>query len=67
MADSLGLNGYVKNEPDGSVYMEVEGEEEKVNSFTEWCRKGPEHAEVMNMKVTRQPLCDFEGFGIEKR
>ncbi len=45
-AEKLGLRGFVKNEDDGSVYMEVEGEEENIRKFVEWCRKGPPFANV---------------------
>lgn len=36
-ADRLGIKGFVRNEPDGSVYIEAEGEEEKLNQFMECC------------------------------
>jgi acylphosphatase len=45
-AQSLGLGGFVRNEPDGSVYAEVEGPPEAVENFVKMgpsgipCRKG---------------------------
>lgn len=33
VADSLGISGFVKNQPDGSVYLEAEGESEILDSF----------------------------------
>ncbi|MBL4736088.1 MAG: acylphosphatase, partial [Flavobacteriales bacterium] len=36
-AGRLGLRGFVRNEPDGSVYAEVEGEENEINEFVKWC------------------------------
>jgi acylphosphatase len=42
-AQSLGLGGFVRNEPDGSVYAEVEGAPEAVENFVKWgipCSKG---------------------------
>jgi acylphosphatase len=65
MADNLGLNGFVRNEPDDSVYIEVEGEEAQIEKLAAWCKEGPEHAEVKEVKVTRQPLNDYEGFRVE--
>ncbi len=35
------IKGWVKNMPDGSVYIEAEGPIETLNSFVAWCRKGP--------------------------
>lgn len=45
-AEELGLSGFVRNEPDGSVYLEAEGEEEQIQKFLGWCRKGPLLAKV---------------------
>ena len=39
-AQRLGLSGFVRNEPDGSVYAEVTGPEEKLDHFLIWCHKG---------------------------
>ncbi len=40
-ADELGLNGFIRNENDGSVYSEAEGSKEMLDKFLAWCRKGP--------------------------
>jgi len=50
-ADGLGILGMVRNEPDGSVYIEAEGEEKKLNLFIEWCRKGPSRAIVKSCDI----------------
>lgn len=65
-ADDIGLAGLIRNEPNGTVYIEVEGEEDDVKKFIEWCRDGSEHARVEKMEVKRQPLRDMEGFRIER-
>lgn len=49
-ARELHLSGFAKNEADGSVYMEIEGEENKIKEFLEWCRKGPPFAKVNDIK-----------------
>ena len=66
VADELNLNGFARNESDGSVYTEVEGEETALEKFAAWCHEGPEHAKPEEIKVTRQPLSDFQGFRIER-
>jgi acylphosphatase len=38
--------GFVRNEKDGTVYIEVEGEEENIERFIAWCHIGPERAVV---------------------
>lgn len=66
MADDLGLTGFVRNEPNGSVYIEAEGEEASIEKFVAWCKEGPEHAKPDAVTSSRQPLSDFDGFKIER-
>lgn len=63
VARRLSLRGYVRNEPDGSVYIEVEGEEGELSGFVDWCRMGPPQAQVTELKIqegTVQNLGDFD-------
>jgi len=50
-ADELGIAGTVRNMPDGSVYIELSGPEEKTEEFVRWCRIGPELARVDNVTI----------------
>jgi len=36
-----GVCGYVKNNSDGSVYIEAEGTEDQLKQIIEWCKHGP--------------------------
>ena len=65
-AKELGLKGFVMNEPAGSVYMEVEGEEASVNEMIEWARKGPPRAKVTSLDVTEGPIVNFSSFEIRR-
>ncbi len=62
MADILSLKGFVRNETDGSVYIEVEGDEQMTVKFIQWCHHGPDRAEVKYVSVNEAPLVNFEGF-----
>lgn len=64
MAKSLGLKGFVLNEPSGSVYMETEGDEQQVNQLIEWARKGPPRANVESLEITDGELVGFTSFEI---
>jgi len=66
MAKSLGLRGYVINERDGSVYMEVEGEINAVDQMVEWARTGPPHAHVDSLDITDGPVMPFKTFEIRR-
>jgi acylphosphatase len=50
-AQSLGLAGWVRNNPDGSVEAAFEGDRERIESLVAWCRKGPALAEVDEVAV----------------
>lgn len=45
-ARMLGLTGWIRNRPDGSIEAVFEGPEEKVKKMVDWCDDGPEFAEV---------------------
>lgn len=51
----LGLQGRAENQTDGSVLIDVEGEEEKLNRLVEWCQKGPSGAKVEKVEVSEAP------------
>lgn len=64
-AGSLGLTGWVRNNPDGSVETVAEGEESAVDAYLDWCRHGPPHARVSNVKVETSPATgEYDSFEI---
>ena len=50
-ARSLGLAGWVRNAADGTVEAAFEGDDERVASMIEWCRRGPPGARVEDVEV----------------
>lgn len=50
-ATALSLSGWVRNEPDGSVLIEAQGEKDSLDALLAWCWQGPLQAEVS--QVTR--------------
>jgi len=51
-ARGLGVAGWVRNEPDGSVTGHFEGPASAVDGLVAWCRHGPGYAEVDDVTVT---------------
>jgi acylphosphatase len=51
MASGLGLRGWVRNLPDGSVEALFEGERDRVEQAILWCRQGPPRARVDELAV----------------
>lgn len=50
-ARKLGLVGWVRNLPEGTVEAEVAGPQEKVEQLIEECKKGPFLSEVKAVEV----------------
>lgn len=63
-AQKLSIKGFVKNLPDGSLYIEAEGEEKNLDKFVKWCQKGPSFAKVEQIKTTESPNKNFNKFEI---
>ncbi|MDK2383621.1 MAG: acylphosphatase, partial [Candidatus Korarchaeota archaeon] len=63
VARELGVRGWVRNLPDGSVEAVVEGEREKVEKIVEWAHQGPPLARVQRVEVRwedyREEFDDF--------
>ncbi|HTJ41084.1 MAG TPA: acylphosphatase [Kofleriaceae bacterium] len=59
-AARLGLSGWVRNQPDGSVSLEAQGPADRVDALVAWCRKGPPAAEVASVEIEAMPAVDGE-------
>jgi acylphosphatase len=60
----LGVRGFVRNEADGSVCMELEGEDEAVEAMTKWCRMGPALARVDEVKIEECDKSSYVDFAV---
>ncbi len=63
-AEKLGIKGFAQNEPDGSVYIEAEGDDETLESFLDWCKRGPGLAEVKGVEVKEGRIKNYSEFSI---
>ncbi len=64
VAKKLNLTGFVRNDSNGSVYVEAEGAEETLQQLLNWCKKGPAWAKVEKVEITEGPLKKFSDFKI---
>jgi acylphosphatase len=46
VADLLRIKGWIRNEEDGSVLMEIKGDLLALEDFWIWCHEGPDRAKV---------------------
>ncbi len=62
-ADELKLTGFVKNENDGSVTVEAQGEENNLEKLLHACQTGPQYARVsktvVNWEAPNKNLSNF--------
>ena len=64
-ADSLGLTGFVKNLPTGSVLVVAEGEKEKLKEFLDFLWEGSPSAKVREVKASWEKATkEFSSFEI---
>jgi acylphosphatase len=64
-ARGLGVTGWVRNLPDGSVEAIVEGSPDRVQAMVAWLRRGSPMSRVENVKVhEEQPTGEFTDFGV---
>ena len=65
-ARALGLVGWVRNMPDGSVELEAEGPEDRISQLVIWLNQGPQYARVGNVEVKEIPVTGADtGFEVD--
>ncbi|MDL5050906.1 acylphosphatase [Oscillatoria amoena NRMC-F 0135] len=64
VALQLGVKGFVRNQPDGTVYIEAEGDHRELEQFVAWCRSGPPGAQVQQVEITESHVKHFRTFEI---
>jgi acylphosphatase len=64
-ARDRGVEGWVKNLPDGRVEAVFEGSEDAVEGMVEFCHEGSPRANVDDVETEwEEPTGGFDGFGI---
>jgi acylphosphatase len=64
-AKRLGISGWVRNRPDGSIELVAEGEEEAIKEMISWAQHGPSGARVEDVDVRwRSYAGEFSDFRI---
>jgi acylphosphatase len=64
-ADRIGVCGWVRNRPEGTVEAVFEGTKAKVEDILAWCRDGSPLARVERVDTTWEPFADeFKSFAV---
>lgn len=61
-AKELGITGFVRNEADGTVYIEAEGGKKALEQFLKWCENGPQSAKVEKIESSPADIRNFSDF-----
>lgn len=63
-ADQRNLTGHIRNNPDGSVTLQVEGDSTGINEFIDWCKLGPKDAQVEKIEIEDSSPTNETGFSV---
>jgi acylphosphatase len=64
-AAELGLTGWVRNLPGGTVELVAEGARDKLDQLLDWCRRGPDLARVSDIQTEwKDETGEFQEFSI---
>ncbi|KKU55742.1 MAG: acylphosphatase [Parcubacteria group bacterium GW2011_GWA1_47_11] len=64
-ADELGITGFVMNQRDRRVYIEAEGPAGALQQLVDWCKEGPDSAEVSSVEIKEGKVVNFSDFQIK--
>ncbi len=67
VADQLGIRGTARNRPDGTVFIEAEGDDFSLELFLEFCHKGSDRSVIENVSVSEAELKNYVNFEVLKR
>tara|TARA_B100000700_G_C14781851_1_gene731737 strand:- start:549 stop:878 length:330 start_codon:yes stop_codon:yes gene_type:complete len=63
-ADSLGISGYVKNQNDGSVFVNAQGNISAIERLTKLCQIATPNSKVKSVVKIQKPIENIRGFRI---
>jgi acylphosphatase len=63
-AQRLGLTGFTRNNPNGTVTIEAEGSPEALDALEMWCQQGPPAARVDKVEATPGPVHGYTVFEV---
>lgn len=65
-ARQLGLTGYARNNPDGTVTIEAEGPSGALDQLAQWCQHGPAGARVERVEAAAGPVAGYREFEVRR-
>jgi len=62
MASIIGVKGFVRNLPNGDLYIEAEGIDSQLEEYIQWCRQGPPRAKINYIDIYDGEVAGFKEF-----
>ncbi len=66
IAELYKISGWIMNTQDGKVVATITGENNAVEKFIQWCKHGPEKAQVKNVLVNYTVVKEFDSFEVKR-
>ena len=63
-AESIGIQGYIKNKNNGSVFLTAQGLKNDIDSLIKWCHLGSPYSIVKSVEIIHKPIETVSGFHI---
>lgn len=61
----MNVNGFVKNNINGTVSISAEGESNILDSFVEKCRSGSESSYIKKLRISEGPVEGYQNFTVK--
>ncbi len=65
LARDLGVKGFVRNQPNRTVYIEAQGPVDTLEVFIHHSTRGPSHAYVSRFELSSIPFQGFDRFEVK--
>lgn len=65
VAQELQIRGFIRNMPNGSIYIEAEGATINMELFVSWCEQGPAWSKVEGVVLNDIPVMNYKEFLIK--
>jgi len=51
IAKKMGVKGWIRNEADGSITIIIEGDDDRVSNFVNWCKQGSPMSTIKDVEI----------------
>jgi len=65
-ARAIGVAGFVRNEPDGTVYLEAESDRPTLDRFVDWLQNSPGVSKVDHVAADRDEVKFYTDFEVQE-